>query len=449
MASLYRKPVIVTDPTTGEKVKTQSKKWWGQFKDANGRLRRHPLAIDKMAAQAMLNELVKQVEREKAGLVDPTDRERKRPLSEHIGEFQGYLEARGVTTKQIKETIKQVERMAASGKWRLIADISASSALAYLGELRRRGRSAQTYNHHLKAAKQFTRWLVRDRRTPHDSLAFLSKLNVATDRRHHRRALSAEEFRWLVDAARVGRRIDSISGSDRAMLYVLAAWTGFRKGELGSLTLSSLRLDDDPPTATVDACYSKRRREDSQVLHPDVVQMLKEWLATKQRLRPGDPLFPISGRVPGGIDRKTYKMIARDLATARKQWIKEAKTPHDREEREQSDFLAHRNHAGLYADFHSLRHYFITSLELSGASPKMAQTLARHSDIRLTLGVYTHVGLHDQTAAIEALPGPVVTQRPAAVAESAALCAWQCTLPDGTLPRNVGGLGAFRRRSRP
>jgi hypothetical protein len=36
----------------------------------------------------------------------------------------------------------------------------------------------------------------------------------------------------------------------------------------------------------------------------------------------------------------------------------------------------------------------------------MAQSLARHSDIRLTLGVYTHVELHDQTAAIEALPGP-------------------------------------------
>ena len=36
----------------------------------------------------------------------------------------------------------------------------------------------------------------------------------------------------------------------------------------------------------------------------------------------------------------------------------------------------------------------------------MAQTLARHSDIRLTLGVYTHVTLGDEMAAIKALPGP-------------------------------------------
>jgi len=39
-------------------------------------------------------------------------------------------------------------------------------------------------------------------------------------------------------------------------------------------------MDDDPPTATVAAGYSKRRREDTQVLHPEVVRRLREWLAT-------------------------------------------------------------------------------------------------------------------------------------------------------------------------
>jgi integrase len=76
------------------------------------------------------------------------------------------------------------------------------------------------------------------------------------------------------------------------------------------------------------------------------------------------------------------------------------------ERREKSDFLCYRNHAGLYADFHSCRHLFITSLERAGVRPKVAQKLARHSDIRLTLGVYTHAELADQSAAIEALPGP-------------------------------------------
>jgi hypothetical protein len=42
----------------------------------------------------------------------------------------------------------------------------------------------------------------------------------------------------------------------------------------------------------------------------------------------------------------------------------------------------------------------------------MAQTLARHSDIRLTLGVYTHVALCDQTAAIRELPAPPASAAP-------------------------------------
>src|SRR5262245_18893204 len=144
MANLYRKPILVVDPKSGQRVKAQSKKWWGQYKDASGRLRRHPLAVDKLAAQAMLSELVRQVEREKAGLVDPSDRERKRPLEQHIAEFQAYLENKGVTARQTTESIRQIEKVAAHCKWKLIAHVTASSALEFLGELRRKGLSAQT-----------------------------------------------------------------------------------------------------------------------------------------------------------------------------------------------------------------------------------------------------------------------------------------------------------------
>ena len=64
-------------------------------------------------------------------------------------------------------------------------------------------------------------------------------------------------------------------------------------------------------------------------------------------------------------------------------------------QREQSEFLTYCNADGLYADVHSNRHLFIASLERPGIRPKMAQTLARHSDIRLTLGRYTHVDPND------------------------------------------------------
>ncbi|MCC6126080.1 MAG: tyrosine-type recombinase/integrase [Pirellulales bacterium] len=336
-----------------------------------------------------------------------TDDQRKRPMHKHVAEFRAYLENRGITEKQMMETIRKLQKMIDHCKWRRIGDISANGALEYLGDLRRDGLSAQTYNHYLKAAKQFTRWLVRDRRTPVDPLLHLTRLNVKVDRRHDRRALSDEEFVLLVEAARTSKKtIEGISGPDRAMMYVLASWTGFRKGEIGSLTLRSLRLEDDPPTATVAACFSKHRREDTQVLHPELVTLLKEWLATKRRLKPDMPLFPVSGRVRGGTDRKTHKMIEGDLIAARDKWFKDEIDERKKAEMMETDFLCYCNHDGLFADFHSMRHLFITSLERAGIRPKMAQILARHNDIRLTLGVYTHIELHDQTAAIGALPWP-------------------------------------------
>jgi integrase len=142
------------------------------------------------------------------------------------------------------------------------------------------------------------------------------------------------------------------------------------------------------------------------VLHPELALRLRVWLEAKKHLSKSTMLFPISGRVPGGTERRTAKMMQVDLDVARKKWISEAKTAKEKAERERSDFLKYENSFGQFADFHSNRHTFITNLERAGISPKMAQVLARHSDIRLTMNVYTHVELHDQTAAIGALPAP-------------------------------------------
>ena len=61
---------------------------------------------------------------------------------------------------------------------------------------------------------------------------------------------------------------------------------------------------------------------------------------------------------------------------------------------------------GLYADFHANRHTFVSNLASSGVSPQLAQSIARHSDVNLTLGVYTHIQLGEQANAIEALSAP-------------------------------------------
>ncbi|OQZ06003.1 MAG: hypothetical protein B6D36_07220, partial [Planctomycetes bacterium UTPLA1] len=47
---------------------------------------------------------------------------------------------------------------------------------------------------------------------------------------------------------------------------------------------------------------------------------------------------------------------------------------------------------------------FITLLFKGGASVRVAQELARHSDPKLTLNVYSKLGVHDLTGALDALP---------------------------------------------
>jgi len=53
---------------------------------------------------------------------------------------------------------------------------------------------------------------------------------------------------------------------------------------------------------------------------------------------------------------------------------------------------------------HAQRHNFATALSVSVANVKTAQDLLRHSDPRLTLGIYTHGVPEHERAAIENLP---------------------------------------------
>jgi hypothetical protein len=121
-------------------------------------------------------------------------------------------------------------------------------------------------------------------------------------------------------------------------------------------------------------------------------------------------LFPVSEQA-GGLDRCTFEMMQKDLAHARAAWIKEAEEgPEEHERREKSAFLSYCDREGCYADFPATRHTFITNLGRAGVSPKTAQKIARHSDIRLTMNVYSHTDLAEKEEAVKRLPA--VWRRP-------------------------------------
>lgn len=347
----------------------------------------------------------------KIGLLDGKKLACLRPLAEHLDgapENSGYrqhLTAKGNTPGHVEKTCARARRLLDGCGFVFWSDISASRLTAFLHDLQddtadengntTRGISAQTRNYYLGAFKSFCRWMVKDGRASESPVAHLDALNARTDRRLVRRALDVDEIRWLLDAARNGPDRYGMTGPERAMLYRVALETGLRRGELASLTRSSFALDGERPVVSVAAAYSKHRREDALPLRPDTAVELRDILAVKL---PGAAAFNLPK------DRHdSSAMFQADLAAARTAWIQDAASQ-GRKDREGTSFLSAVDASGRTVDFHALRHTCGSLLAASGAHPKVAQSIMRHSDINLTLSRYSHVYAGQEASAVAALP---------------------------------------------
>ena len=156
----------------------------------------------------------------------------------------------------------------------------------------------------------------------------------------------------------------------------------------------------------IGAADDKSKRGDQLPIPGWLVDELRPWLAA---LSPKHKLW-------GGTWAEKHngcKIIEHDLRKARQAWLSEERlTGVEREQRERSDSLLYKTDEGQ-ADIHSLRHTFLSRLGRSGASPKAMQRLARHTDIRLTIGRYTHASLLDLVGAVNKMPPPpTITIKP-------------------------------------
>jgi integrase len=298
-----------------------------------------------------------------------------------------------------------------------LSDVSASKAHRFIAELREdkaggageidRGISVASSNYYLRDCKSFFRWMVKDGRCHENPLIHLEGVKGKADRRHDRRELSLDELHWLIDTTAQAGEIYGMTGHAREMLYRLAVETGLRSKELRSLTRSSFVLDGKEPTVTILAAYAKNRRQDTLPLKPSTAREIAIYLHGKM---PTAKAFPMPNK-----DR-VVDMIRADMAAARKAWIADAQSPQESGEREGTTFLSDVDERGLYADFHALRHTFISNLAAGGVHPKTAQRLARHSTITLTMDRYTHMRRDDLAGALDVLPDLDTPQRQRAVA---------------------------------
>ena len=312
-----------------------------------------------------------------------------RPISGHVEAFRAMLTGKNNTAEHVKETVAHVKRIIeAVGAVRL-SDLTPEAVRNALAAIRANGRSLRTCNAILVSLKAFSNFLHADGRTRHAELAHLRTANIETDRRRVRRALTQEEIGYLTRAAEQGPTWGGIGGCDRSMLYLAASGSGLRAGELASLTAASFNLEAAPPTITVEAGYSKRRRRDVQPIHVALAKKLGAWLATRPKKR---PVF----RVPS----HAAEMVRFDLRRARTAWVREIQDRRERRQRLDTDFLADVDSEGRKVDFHTFRHSYVSMVVDSGASVKVCQELARHSTPTLTIGLYAHARLHDLHAAL-------------------------------------------------
>jgi len=65
--------------------------------------------------------------------------------------------------------------------------------------------------------------------------------------------------------------------------------------------------------------------------------------------------------------------------------------------------IAEKTETGVI-DFHSLRVTFITNLARGGVHPRIAQALARHNTVELTMKTYTKLGPAEERTGLASLP---------------------------------------------
>lgn len=372
MASIYK---------LGRDKKKKHAPWYIGYRDHTGKRKVVKGFTDKSKTEQLAAKLENEAHLRRTGMIDTRLEEMvKRKQSEiepYLKDFERSLSLGNNTAKHVGLTMGRVRRVIDGCKFKTLGDISVDAVESYLHDLRREvNLSHRTHNHYVQAFEQFGTWLMKKRLLAANPVVGLTRLDLQTNVRHRRRALTLKEFERLMHSARTSTEtIQCYDGETRSRIYYLSFMTGLRRSEIASLTPASFCLNEGHPKVTIAATVSKHRKEDVLPLHPMLVKKLREWLSG---LPCDAPLFPNLAR------RKTWLMVKKDLERAG---------------------ILYETREG-FADFHAAgRHSYITQLMRNGTKISVAKALARHTKIDMTMK-YTHMDFEDQAKALDALPSP-------------------------------------------
>ncbi len=338
-----------------------SRTWYGCVRLPGEPERRLNLGVtDKQVAREKLREHVRDLERERAGVVVP------RPLREaaavsmtlHLADVVADLKARGCREKYYRLVDARVRELIAACSWSLPRDVTADSFVAWRSR-REATAAAKTLNHFLDAAMVVMNWMKRQGRILANPLQSVEKVKSKGREKVKRRSLTSGEVQRLLD----------VSGEYRAT-YLMAVMTGFRRSELKAIVPADLHLDAVRPFVLARESTTKNSRKAPVYLRGDVVGELRALLLVKKRRR--------------GLLRLPKTDAFRSHLRAAG--------------------IAEFDSLGRKVDFHALRHTYGTHMALAGVQPRVAMEAMRHSDMKLTMNIYTDAGKLPVADVMDQLP---------------------------------------------
>ena len=391
---------IVTRPDGREFVRVESGTYFAKYRDADDVVQVVPTGCrTEQAARQALIRLERDAERVRLGVITHAEQAIADAASTSVATaIEDYVATFSGSPTHRRNTRSYLLTLAKSLGWNRPKDMKREDLERWLAEESRpkpgqtQGRSARSRNAYHTAAIAFANWLVNNSRLTSNPFGKIPKANLDADRRRQRRAFTPEELQSLMKAAQdapespltrcvnkpVQRIKPVLSGRERAEVYAILAGTGLRVGELGKLRVADLRLDSRTPHIELSARITKNSQDDTIPLRDDLVTIFRRRV---QGMSPDALVY--------AIPHCFLKRFDADCARAG---------------------IPKRDGRGRTVDVHSLRTTFGTWLARAGVAPRTAQALMRHSDIRLTMGVYTDPRLLDTAAAIATLPSVAPTE---------------------------------------
>jgi len=341
-------------------------RWKFRYVDWQGKRHCGTGTTKKAETQRMADAIEEEHHKRRLGYLPPpktSERHAKRPFVEVAEEYLAWGRSQGGRYGRPWSPVHITKRTAQLLWWQKELGLEVLSDLADClprveAVLRdfQTDHSGRTVSHYSGTLKAFCRWCVDRGYLEDDPLKRLGVFDVTP--KTTRRALTQEEVKALLEAC----------ARERRLLYEVALCSGLRAHELASLRKKHLSVERSG--LWLEANWTKNRKPGFQPLPSALVARLT---VTAEDAGEDTPLV----RVPSHPARELDKDLE---AAGIPKWSPEGKV-----------------------DFHSLRVAYTTFIWETGATTKEAQSLARHSDPRLTANTYGRTRLGSLHARAESL----------------------------------------------